>query len=329
MDIRQNPLLLGFSLGRWLGTDVRVSVWFPLVLIVFCFRLGMQLGLWVSLLLFISVLIHEFFHVFAARWTGGSGDEILMWPLGGLAFVSPASGFQSQFWTSAAGPMANALLCAATLPFVISSGVLRASVHPIYLPPIDFDSAIAWDIAILTFSLNFKLLLLNLLPVHPLDGGQMTFSIAQLYWDRDTARLGSLWLGLFVCIVLSAVGLMLDSIETIYVSFLLGALCMQEFMVARFTLQFRSETGGGYDFSQGDLEFDVDSDYEPRPNPLQLWKQRREERRREKEELKRRETERRVDELLDKVHTHGMASLSDAERRFLERASSKYRSEEG
>ncbi len=36
-------------------------------------------------LLFVSVLLHEFGHCFAARWVDGDATEIMIWPLGGLA----------------------------------------------------------------------------------------------------------------------------------------------------------------------------------------------------------------------------------------------------
>src|SRR5260370_802763 len=38
-------------------------------------------------LMFLSILIHEFGHCFAARFMDGESDEILMWPVGGLAFA--------------------------------------------------------------------------------------------------------------------------------------------------------------------------------------------------------------------------------------------------
>ena len=40
-----------------------------------------------SSLLFGIILLHEFGHCFGARYVGGDAKEILIWPLGGLAFV--------------------------------------------------------------------------------------------------------------------------------------------------------------------------------------------------------------------------------------------------
>src|ERR1051325_217595 len=39
--------------------------------------------------LFLLVLLHEFGHCVACRRVGGDADEVLMWPLGGLAMCSP------------------------------------------------------------------------------------------------------------------------------------------------------------------------------------------------------------------------------------------------
>lgn len=332
VDIHQNPLALGFALpGRWFNTSVRVSFWFPLLGVVICFRLGLQLGLWVTCLLFGSILFHEFFHIFAARRTGGEGDEILMWPLGGLAFVTPAPTFFSEFWTAAAGPLANLVLCLATLPAVLSAGLFNESLQLVYLPSVSLSTSLGQSLLVLLFSLNFKLLILNLLPIYPLDGGQMSYTLAKLYWPRETAKIGSLWFGIIACVILSAAGLMFESTEILFVSFMLTFFCYQEYITTKMSPQF-DESFMGYDFSQGYTSLErMDADLErPRPvlSPFERWKQNREQKRREKEQLQQLETERRVDELLDKVHREGMDALTDAERRFLKRASNRYKSQD-
>jgi stage IV sporulation protein FB len=332
MDIRQNPLLFSFPLpGRWFQTRVRVSFWFLLLGLVLCFRLGLELGLWVTVLLFFSILFHEFAHVLTARRTGGDGDEILMWPLGGLAFVNPAPTFYSEFWTVAAGPLSNLLLCLVTLPAVLSAGLLGESLHLIYLPPVSLSpsAALAQDLLVLLFALNFKLLVLNLLPIYPLDGGQMAFCVAKLHWDRETAKIGSLWAGLLLCILISVAGLMLQSTEVLFVAFMLTFFCMFEYITARVSPHF-DDSFMGYDFSQGytSLERLEEEERQAKPGTLERWKLERERKRKEREEQQRRETERRVDELLDKVHREGMDSLTEAERRFLKRASTRYKSRE-
>jgi Zn-dependent protease len=336
MDIRQNPLYLGFSLGRWWHTNVRVSLYFPLLAITLSAQLGLRLGLAATLVLFLSILFHEFCHVLAARKTGGSGDEILIWPLGGLAWVQPAATFQSQFWTPAVGPLSNFVLFLITLPAVISLGAPPGTFHPIYVPDLPFTAS-SWpsDFLFLACSLNLKLTLLNLLPIHPLDGSQVATVVATRYRPPEIARNAVLWFGLFLCIVITAVGAMLDTpardmMPVIFTGFLLMMMSMHEFimMSVRRTFGDWSPQGDdesylGYDFSKGYAAFEADQG-DDELTPAERRQRERAEQQRAREEQEKEEIRRRVDELLDKVHQHGLGSLTEAERRFLNQASKKY-----
>ena len=88
-----------------------------------------------------------------------------MWPLGGIAFVSPPPRPGAVLWSIAAGPLVNVVLAPLTI------GRLRhAAGLPVWRemigPDLDrFMFAVA--------SMNLLLLLLNMLPVYPLDGGQI------------------------------------------------------------------------------------------------------------------------------------------------------------
>lgn len=326
MDIRQNPLWLSLPLGRHFRTDVRISLWFPIVALIFCGQLGFRLGLIVTGILFASILLHEFAHVFAARRTGGSGSEILIWPLGGLAFVSPAPNFYSEFWTVAAGPIVNLMICLLCVPAIATAHLFHQALSLLTLPAVDLVNNMPQALLLLTFSLNLKLLVLNLLPIYPLDGGQMAFNAAKLTWDRQTARIGTLWVGMILSIIITMVGWYLESSSLIFLGSVLMMLGTYEHLAAQMARPF-DDSFMGYDFSQGYTSLEGRDDREVRqPGPIERWRRQRAQRKREKELLQKLETERRVDELLDKVHQHGMTSLTDAERRFLQRASGRYRS---
>lgn len=331
MDIRQSPLILGFSLGRYFGVTVRMSVWFFALIFILCWRLPLSLGVWVSLILFLSILLHEFAHVFGARATGGHGDEVLLWPLGGLAFVSPAGNFRSEFWTTAAGPLSNLVLCLVSLPAVLSAGVFWDSLHPIMLPPVDLNltqiPTFLNGFFVLVFALNLKLFVLNLLPIHPLDGGQLAFSIAKLHWDRSTARIGSLFLGMVVCLILALGGLLTESVDVVFLSFLLLTFGLQAHMNAVFVQQF-GDVGFAYGPSEEDEYGLFAEEPEPQPTLIERWRQRRTARRREREAVQRAETSRKVDALLEKINQQGIDSLSDAEKKFLQQASSRYKTKQ-
>src|ERR1035438_1916368 len=62
------------------------------------------------LALFLIVLLHEFGHALACRQTGGTANRILLWPLGGVAYVNPPQRPGATLWSIAAGPLVNVAL---------------------------------------------------------------------------------------------------------------------------------------------------------------------------------------------------------------------------
>ncbi|MBU6410925.1 MAG: hypothetical protein KGR98_11125, partial [Verrucomicrobia bacterium] len=60
--------------------------------------------------LFAIVLMHEFGHQLACRQVGGQTHDIVLWPLGGVAYVSPPQRPGATLWSIAAGPLVNVLL---------------------------------------------------------------------------------------------------------------------------------------------------------------------------------------------------------------------------
>src|SRR4051812_35593420 len=62
------------------------------------------------LALFVIVLMHEFGHALACRQVGGIADKIVLWPLGGVAYVSPPPRPGANLWSIAAGPLVNVAL---------------------------------------------------------------------------------------------------------------------------------------------------------------------------------------------------------------------------
>jgi Zn-dependent protease len=114
------------------------------------------------LALFGIVLLHEFGHALACRRVGGVADTIVLWPLGGIAFVKPPQRPGALLWTAAAGPLVNVAL----IPLLGSLLLLEGRVD---------WSAFSPDLPLFlraVFALNL-LLFLNLIPVYPLDGGQI------------------------------------------------------------------------------------------------------------------------------------------------------------
>lgn len=114
------------------------------------------------LALFALVLMHEYGHALACRKVGGRAEEIVLWPLGGIAFVSPPPRPGAMLWSIAAGPLVNVVLAP-----LLEMALLVARQNWRYEAP-DAVTLIYW-----IRNINIVLLVFNLLPVYPLDGGQI------------------------------------------------------------------------------------------------------------------------------------------------------------
>src|SRR5262245_35398440 len=118
--------------------------------------------------LFAIVLLHEFGHALACRSVGGEARHIVLWPLGGIAYVAPPPRPGAVLWSIAAGPLVNFLLLLPTF------ALRHAATHGWQDHSPDFSMFIANLCAI-----NLGLLIFNMLPVYPLDGGQI---VQALLW---------------------------------------------------------------------------------------------------------------------------------------------------
>jgi Zn-dependent protease len=117
--------------------------------------------------LFLFVLLHEFGHALACRQTGGEANRIILWPLGGVAYVTPPNRPGAQLWSIVAGPLVNVL---AVLVFGLTVVILEKK-------GLGYDDEPLFKLASIFLSLNWLLLKFNLLPVYPLDGGQIVRSL--------------------------------------------------------------------------------------------------------------------------------------------------------
>ena len=136
--------------------------------------------------LFLIVMIHEFGHALACRQVGGQADRIVLWPLGGVAYVNPPQRPGATLWSIAAGPLVNV----AFIPILLGIGYMSRSFGWYTAVPDlhNFLRAVAW--------INLVLLLFNILPIYPLDGGQILRSLLWFVMGRARSLLVATILGL-------------------------------------------------------------------------------------------------------------------------------------
>lgn len=332
MNHRDNSIFWPIPCGTWFATRVYVSAWLPLLLVVICWRLeSLRLGLVFGGIFFASILFHEFGHVVAARMTGGSADEILLWPFGGLAFTQPGDSLRSRLLTSAAGPLVNLVLCGLTLKAVLDSPYTASAFHPLEVPGVALSGGLLSDVLVLIFAANWIQLLVNLLPVYPLDGGQILRTLLTARWGNQTGIIAYIRVGCVVGLIAMFAGLFFKEAGTAIV--FLGAvvllLNMQEMHQLRSGESY-DESFMGYDFSQGytSLERDQTPTPERRPGFIERWKDRRRQEKQQQKIKQDAQVELQLDDILDKVHQNGIDSLTVAERRLLDRASTQFRERE-
>ena len=160
-----------FRLFRLAGIEVYLHwTWFIAALIEFQQRGGAYRSpVWNVLeyvSLFAMVTLHEFGHALACRSTGGRAEQIVLWPLGGLAYVDPPQRPGATLWSVAAGPLVNVVL----IPLLIGVALVARSAG------LQRGSDAATLIGAVT-GINVVLLVFNLLPSYPLDGGQILRSL--------------------------------------------------------------------------------------------------------------------------------------------------------
>jgi len=140
------------------------------------------------LALFLIVLLHEYGHALACRQVGGTANQIVLWPLGGVAYVNPPPRPGATLWSIAAGPLVNVAL----IPILSVLGFLSRSSGLAATDP---------NLRLLLHSvgiINIVLLVFNLLPIYPLDGGQILRAL--LWFPLGRAR------SLMVATILGFVG---------------------------------------------------------------------------------------------------------------------------
>ena len=173
---------------RMFGTHVRVHPFFWLVSALLGWPLVehgglMQLAAWMACC-FVSILLHEFGHVWMGRVFGSHG-HIVLYSFGGLAIGSNdlANRWQ-RIAVSFAGPLIQLALW----------GVLRVSlpwILPGWLHHDEPNAMTELGLATLLFLLQINLFwpMLNLLPIWPLDGGQISRNFLEWLAPRNGTRI--------------------------------------------------------------------------------------------------------------------------------------------
>lgn len=211
--------------GKYAGIKVQIHWTFWLLFVFIGFMVYSQGGstaelLWHSLFIiaiFICVVLHEFGHALTARRYGIGTRNITLLPIGGVASLKniPENPLV-EFLIAIAGPVVNvviALILYAIIPvesyFQMDAETLEAELSTIH----------SGNFLFYLFLANSALVLFNIIPAFPMDGGRVFRSLLAMRMSRVEATRIATGLGKFIALVFFLFGLFNSIILTIIAVF--------------------------------------------------------------------------------------------------------------
>ncbi len=219
------------NIGRVAGTVVRIHITFLLFLawlFAASYAAAGAATAWNTLLfivlLFLCVLLHEFGHIFTARYFGVTTPYVTLLPIGGVAQLEriPEEPWE-EFLVAIAGPMVNVVITL-VLVFVAGAHLQTSAAYAV-------DNTHASMIDRLAI-VNLFLALFNLIPAFPMDGGRVLRALlaSRMGFVRATEVAASI--GQFVAFALGFLGLMYNPLLIFIAIFVYLAASSEAHMVA-------------------------------------------------------------------------------------------------
>jgi len=329
------------SLGRWWGVAVYLHIFFLLSgLLALTFTLRdpglLSVGLLTVGVLLASVALHELGHALAALRVGGKVDAIVLGPVGGLISPRVPDEPEIKLFVALAGPIVHLLIAvlAAIALAIAGNTQLLGLLNPLATPEDLVEPGGMWLVAAkLTLWINWILMLLNLLPAYPFDGGPVLRAMLWPALGRRTAAVVTARVAMGIAVLLCAVAVATIGSEA------QSSVPLWIPLVTLGTFLFFSAR---QDLAASDFDAEVDQalGYQVNSDGLDLldamWSSDEddegvlvEHQQRSQPEQNRRAREAsedaRVDDILARLHSSSWDALSPEEVAILQRASQRYR----
>ena len=188
------------------GTQVRVHLTFFILPALIGFGLltsegplAALTGVAFILALFTCVVLHEFGHATAAKYYGIRTPDITLLPIGGVARLEriPRKPFQ-ELVIAISGPLVNVFIAAMLIL------ILRQFPGSLWIDDIGNPGLIPMNL----LKINLMLIVFNLVPAFPMDGGRMLRAILAMFMDYDRATQTAVSLGQMLAIIGGLFGLL-------------------------------------------------------------------------------------------------------------------------
>jgi Zn-dependent protease len=324
-------LMATFPLGTWFGVPVRMywaaAIGMPLLYLNWLAPIAatkIELLLLVAITFvgtFAIVWTHEMGHILAGRRFGIPTHLITLSPFGGLAHLgAPMQSPREELVVSLAGPATHLVWLAVFWPLQL---VLPSQVLPIddfWWCPLQYTLAFL-------VQTNLWLMLFNLLPIYPLDGGRCLRALLSLRWHPNLVTLWVGTIGIVGGTVLAVLGFMRPGFQGTLL-LVIGVSCvtasLQAKRAARHVLVYERR---GSMFA---WEADPDAwKRGPAREPVrklswwQQWRVKRAVKKAKSAAIEAAAFDREVDRILGRVHEVGMTGLTEQERATLKQAAKR------
>ncbi|MDQ6960170.1 MAG: site-2 protease family protein, partial [Mariprofundaceae bacterium] len=191
---------LSLKLGKLFGIGIYVHWSFFLLplFVLFANRGNAQfhIGFNLSLLagVFGCVILHELGHALMARRFGIGTRDITLYPIGGVAKLEKMSEKPwEELWIAVAGPAVNVVIASALI-----FGLTVAAA--IWSPSLAWGSVVGqWFVVLM--ALNIVLVVFNMLPAFPMDGGRVFRAVLSMWMDRLQATRIATNVGMVVILI--------------------------------------------------------------------------------------------------------------------------------
>lgn len=328
-------------MGQWGGIHVRIHMFLLLFAVMSLAYMPVDLYRPAFLTLAVaavSLALHEAAHALAALRVGGKVDNIILGPVGGLVSPRVPDEPEVQLFVALAGPIVHlSLVVGAAVALAIAGDPnIVDLLKPLNLS-LYHDQDTTWmSIGKLTLWINWMLMLLNLLPAYPFDGGPIFRSMLWPALGRRTARIVTGRVGMVLGVLIAACALVQFSEPELnrFAGVKLPLLLLGIFVF------FSARQDAVSEWS--DELFDEVSGYRVRSDgldllePMELEEDGEEavlvehQRRHGEPHIDRRHSpeafeDDRVDDILARLHNAGMSELSPEEIAILQRASARYK----
>ena len=237
--LRQGGMKWSWRIGSISGIDVYIHATFLLIVLWVVLShwvqgstlAGTLAGLVFTLAIFGCVLLHEFGHALAAKRYNIRTRDITLLPIGGLARLERMPDQPRQeLWVALAGPAVNVVIAALLFVWLSLTGAFQ---------PIDQLSVAQGSLLERLMLVNVILVLFNLIPAFPMDGGRVLRALLATKMEYTRATQIAAMTGQGFAFLFGAIGLFSNPM-LLFIAFFIWIGASQESSL----VQMKSSLGG-------------------------------------------------------------------------------------